>query len=367
MSPVTTLQRRALLLAAAALPLPLRALVRRTLQFPRDHGSHPDSRTEWWYLTGWLQHAGDVAPMAGFQLTFFRSRTGFGDGEPSAFAARQLLFAHAAFTDLAGRRLLHDQRSAREGLGLAAAAPGDTDVVIDRGPREWTLRRHDADGRSVYEAAWQTAGLALRLSARASQPPLLQGEAGWSRKGPQAQQVSQYVSEPQLQVQGRLERAGRVEAVTGQAWLDHEWSDELLSPGVVGWDWIGMNLFDGSALTAFRLRTADGNTHWAGGSRRTADGATRRFEPQDVCFEPTGERWTSPTTGAVYPVAWQIVTAAGRWTVRPLLAAQELDSRRGTGTAYWEGLSELLDDRGRPVGRGYLEMTGYAGTLRLTP
>jgi predicted secreted hydrolase len=349
------------LLAAAA---PLQALTRRPLVFPRDHGSHPDSRTEWWYLTGWLQ--GDAAPIAGFQLTFFRSRTGFGDGSPSAFAARQLLFAHAAFTDLAGQRLLHDQRSARTGLGLATAAPEDTDLVIDRGPREWTLRRQDDAGHSLYQARWQTTGLALQLSARATQPLLLQGEAGWSRKGPQAQQASQYVSEPQLLLQGRLERNGRVQEVTGRAWLDHEWSDELLAPGVVGWDWIGMNLFDGGALTAFRLRDAAGAAQWAGGSHRPAGGTARSFGPQQVRFEPTGERWTSAATGATYPVGWRVHSPAGRWTVRPWLAAQELDSRRSTGSAYWEGLSELLDEQGHPIGRGYLEMTGYAGALRLT-
>lgn len=358
-------RRRAVMLAALAGAGPAFGLTPRPLRFPRDHGSHPDSRTEWWYLTGWLQDGGS-APVAGFQLTFFRSRTGFGDGHPSAFAARQLLFAHAAFTDLSDRQLVHDQRSARAGLGLAEAALDDTDLVIDRGPRAWTLQRRTVDGHSRYDARWQTAGLALQLSASATQPPLLQGDAGWSRKGPLPRQASQYVTEPQLAVQGRLERAGRVREVTGRAWLDHEWSDELLAPGVVGWDWIGMNLFDGSALSAFQLRDGDGRAQWAGGSFRAPNGASRAFDAQDVRYEAAGDTWRSPTTGARYPLGWTVHTPAGRWTVRPLLAAQELDSRASTGTAYWEGLSELLDERGQVIGRGYLEMTGYAGALRLT-
>lgn len=368
--------RRRLLLHAplAAWPGLAGALTRRPLAFPRDHGSHPDSRTEWWYLTGWLQEArsaGDPRqrPIAGFQLTFFRSRTGFGADLPSAFAARQLLFAHAALTDLgdpAHGRLLHDQRSARAGLGLAEAATTDTDVVIDRGPREWTLRRRGGAGPSVYDARWRNAEVDLQLSATATQPLLLQGEAGWSRKGPQAQQASHYVSEPQLQVRGRLRRSTQTLEVSGHAWLDHEWSDELLAPGIVGWDWIGMNLFDGSALTAFQLRDANGQARWCGGSWRPAGGPARPFTSDEVAFQPHGAPWTSPATDARYPAGWQLRTPVGRWTVRPWLADQELDSRASTGTAYWEGLSELLDDQGRAVGRGYLEMTGYAGALRLT-
>lgn len=363
--------RRALLLSPLAGLGAAQALERRPLAFPRDHGSHPDSRTEWWYLTGWLCDAQDARPdappLAGFQLTFFRSRTGFGDGHPSAFAARQLLFAHAALTEPGGTRLLHDQRIARAGFGLSEAATEDTGVLIDRGPRAWTLRRGAGADGSVYEARWQATGFALQLTATATQPLLLQGDAGWSRKGPQPQQASHYVTEPQLVLSGRLERQGKVQAVGGRAWLDHEWSDELLAPGMQGWDWIGMNLFDGSALTAFQLRAADGRAAWAGGSWRLRGNATRPFSAQEVSFEAAPERWTSPATGAVYPLGWRVRTAIGEWTVRPLQAAQELDNRASTGSAYWEGLSELLDVGGRVVGRGYLEMTGYAGALKLTP
>ena len=151
----------------------------------------------------------------------------------------------------------------------------------------------------------------------------------------------------------------------GRAWLDHEWSDELLHPEAVGWDWIGINLDDGSALTAFRLRRADGSPLWDGGSFRTAQGAqAQSFPSGSVRFEP-GRRWRSPTSGADYPVTWTVHTPAGRFTVQALLDAQELDSRSSTGTVYWEGLSTLLDESGRRVGLGYLEMTGYAGRLVL--
>jgi predicted secreted hydrolase len=168
-------------------------------------------------------------------------------------------------------------------------------------------------------------------------------------------------------MQGRLTLPGRREPlpVSGTGWLDQEWSDNLLHPEAVGWDWIGMNLADGGALTAFVLRRTDGSALWAGGSFRAAGAAApRTFGPEEVRFVP-GRRWASGATGARYPVEWMLESPAGRHTVRALLDAQELDGRSSTGTVYWEGLSELLDAAGRRVGLGYLEMTGYAGPLRL--
>jgi predicted secreted hydrolase len=150
----------------------------------------------------------------------------------------------------------------------------------------------------------------------------------------------------------------------GRAWLDQEWSDELLHAAAVGWDWIGFNLFDGGALTAFQLRRKDGSALWAGGSFRAAGGAVRAFAADEVRCTPM-RRWRSAATATEYPVEWRFETPAGTWQVRALLDAQELDSRTSTGSIYWEGLSELLDPQGRRVGLGYLEMTGYAAPLRL--
>jgi predicted secreted hydrolase len=193
---------------------------------------------------------------------------------------------------------------------------------------------------------------------------MLQGDAGLSRKGPEVEQASYYYSEPQLATQGRLTLQGRSFDVQGTAWLDHEWSDAYLHPDAAGWDWIGMNLFDGSALMAFRIRRRDGSALWAGGSMRGPDGRLRVFGPNDLQFEAEGT-WTSPRTRAVYPTRWRIRTPVGAFSVRALLDDQELDSRGSTGAIYWEGLSELLDAQGRSVGRGYLELTGYAQALRL--
>lgn len=331
------------------------------LRFPQDFGAHPGVRTEWWYVTGSLQQA---ARLFGFQITFFRSSTGLAAGHPSRFAAQQLVFAHAALTDIDGARLRHDQRIARAGFDIADAALGDTRLRL----RDWRLERgaDGATGASRYTLAVTSrdAGFRFELALAAGAAPLLQGDAGLSRKGPGAGETSRYYSEPQLAARGTLELDGRRFDVTGRAWLDHEWSDSFLPAGSVGWDWIGMNLDDGRALTAFRLRRADGSSVFAGGSLRGADGSVRAFASDEVRFTPE-RRWRSTASGASYPVQWLIETPAGRHRVAALLDAQELDSRASTGAVYWEGLSDLRDERDARVGRGYLEMTGYAGALRI--
>ena len=331
----------------------------RLLRFPQDFGAHPDTRTEWWYVTGTLA-AGDR--LHGFQITFFRSRTGVSPAHPSRFAASQLLFAHAAVTDLRQGRLRHDQRIARAGFGIAGATEGDSAVTL----RSWHLRREGAVEHSRYRAVAdsESGRFALDLQLDTTQPVLLQGEAGFSRKGPQAGEASHYYSQPQLATSGTLTLDGEALAVSGRAWLDHEWSDAYLAPQAVGWDWIGMNLDDGSALMAFRMRRADGTALWAGGGFRAAGAAAKNFGPDEVVFTP-GRVWTSPASRAAYPVEWNVRTPAGRFVVKALLDNQELDSRGSTGAIYWEGVSDLLDEGGRRVGRGYLEMTGYSGALRL--
>jgi len=364
------MHRRALLLAAAAWAArDARAAnvdAGRPLAFQRDFGAHPDAHIEWWYATGWLQpEASPVetpAPAFGFQITFFRSRGEAAADHPSRFAARQLIFAHAALSDLRAGRLRHDQRIARQGFRVAEADEADTRVSL----RGWRFERTGAADASRYHAmlASDAGGFGFDFELAATQPVLLQGDAGFSRKGPRPGQASHYYSQPQLAVAGTLALDGRPQRVRGRAWLDHEWSDTLLDAEAVGWDWIGFNLFDGSALMAFRIRRADGSALYAGGSLRRAAGPVQPFAPEQVRFTP-GRVWQSAASRASYPVQWQIETPAGRHSVRALLDDQELDSRASTGAIYWEGLSELLDERGQRVGLGYLEMTGYAARLKL--
>ena len=370
---------------AAADPPPALGVTHRALRFPADHAAHPDTHVEWWYVTGWLRSASnadaseagaashiDKPPEFGFQVTFFRTRTGFGEQSASRFAARQLVFAHVALTDLGATGsdagLIHDQRAAREGFGFVRTPAASGTQVVQL--RDWSLSRAAtppgaAPLPSALRIDVRSDRFALALALQGTQPLLLQGDAGDSRKGPLPQQASHYYSEPQLAVRGRVERAGvPAREVVGRAWLDHEWSNEYLPPEAVGWDWVGFNLLDGSALMAFRIRRADGSAMWAGGSFRNAEGMLRVFEAADVAFRPL-RRWKSPRTQADYPVEWQLDTPAGRFRISALQDDQELDSRASTGSLYWEGLSALRRDDGQVAGWGYLELTGYADRLRL--
>ncbi|MHB1249857.1 MAG: lipocalin-like domain-containing protein [Polaromonas sp.] len=338
---------------------PAHALPARTLTFPRDRGSHPEFRTEWWYITGRAMSTGGGNRSFGFQLTFFRSRVDGTQGMASKFAARQLLFAHAAVTDVEGRTLLADQRIARDGFGVASASERDMAIKL----RDWSLQ---AEG-GHYTADLPASDFALKLQFEETQGVLLQGDKGLSRKGAEEKQASYYYSQPQLATRGTLQVKGQNFEVAGKAWLDHEWSEALLHPSAVGWDWIGMNLDDGSALTAFRLRDKNGNAVWDGGSFRSPksyQSALYTFSRGEVIFKPV-RRWKSPLSQAAYPVEWIVRTPADFYTVRAVIDNQELDSRASTGAVYWEGLSELIDSSGNRVGAGYLEMTGYAQPLRL--
>lgn len=327
------------------------------IELPRDEGSHPRFRTEWWYVTGWLeQTSGEPAQELGFQITFFRARPGTQEDNPSQFAARQVLFAHAAVSHPGTGRLLRGERSARAGFGLAEAREGRLDVRID----DWALRNE----QGVYRAVAATDEFAFELELTAAQPAMLNGTAGFSQKGPDIANASYYYSLPQLQVSGSLVMDGRNLEVRGTAWLDHEWSSTFLDAHTQGWDWLGANLDDGGALMVSRMRGPHGAQRWAFATWRAPDGTTTTFSPRQIEWMP-GRRWRSPRTGVEYPVEWRV--RIGNRTVRlqPLMDDQESDTRGSTGTIYWEGATRVLDEEGRKLGRGYLELTGYGERLRL--
>ena len=331
----------------------------KKLEFPRDYGAHPGHRIEWWYVTGHLE--ADGKPL-GFQVTFFRVRNPDAESNPSRFAPKQLLFAHAAFADPAVGRLLHGQKAARMLEGIVEASTADTAVRLD----DWSLVREGG----AYRTRIAASDFTLELDLKPTQPVLLQGEGGFSRKGPAQAHASYYYSEPQLAASGRVRARGTEREVKGVAWLDHEWSSELLAAEADGWDWLGANLADGSALMAFRIRAKDGTTIWSNAAFR---GPSPQPSPKGeggpsppplgggggrVIFKPL-RSWTSPRTGVRYPVAMEIEAAGRTWRVEPLMDDQELDARSSTGTLYWEGAVRVLAEGG-PAGVGYLELTGYA-------
>ena len=323
------------------------------ISFPRDLGSHPQFRTEWWYVTGWLMT--ERGETLGFQVTFFRTKPKTDPANPSAFAPRQLLIGHAALSDPSRGRLWQDQRIRRAGFGLAEASEGDTHVVID----DWTLT-HAA---GTYQTSVDADEFSLKLALAETQPALVNGAAGVSSKGPSPEAASYYYSLPHLRVTGTIQRTAKADPVTGEAWFDHEWSSDYLDSEAAGWDWAGINLTDGSALMAFRIRGADGAARWAGGSLRTPDGRVQVLDPMQVQFRGLRD-WISPRTGIRYPVQWQVTAAGRQFELRPLLDDQENDTRLSTGAIYWEGAVRAFE-RDHLVGRGYLELTGYGERLRL--
>ena len=325
----------------------------RIFAFPTDHGEHPEYRTEWWYVTGILDE--EDHRKLGFQVTFFRTRPLIDQSSQSAFAPKQIVFAHVALSDATVGKLLHDQRTARTGFGLAEAKMGNTEVNI----RDWVLK---GVGMNKFSATISSKEFGLDLVFTPSQPILLQGEKGFSQKSPNAGDASYYYSIPQLQVSGVVTQNGAVKKVTGKAWLDHEWSSNYLSGEAVGWDWTGLNFNDGSALMAFRMRRRDGSALWAGGTFRKVDGSSITLGPKQILFQ-MDRSWKSPHTAAIYPInqTVTIVLPEGprEFSLTPLFEDQELDGRAGGLPVYWEGAVTT------PGGQGYLELTGYVDPLKL--
>ena len=305
-----------------------------SLQFPRDHGAHPEYRQEWWYVTGWLKTANGAD--LGFQVTFFRARPDFDTPNPSAFTPRQVILAHAAISDPRHGRLRHDERAARTALGLAGSREGTTEVWVDN----WFLGLSE----EKYQARIVARDFSLDLQFDAKNKLLLQGESGFSRKGKRPEEASYYYSRPQLTVKGMVSGS----PVTGTAWLDHEWSSQYMAAEASGWDWCGVNLEGGGSLMAFRMRAKDGGV---------------AFAPPGVSFEPL-RTWKSPRTGVAFPVAMKVKTSDTELILEPLMDDQELDARASTGTIYWEGAVRALQGK-KQVGRGYLELTGYWRPMKL--
>jgi predicted secreted hydrolase len=323
-------------------------------------GSHPDQQTEWWYVTGWLSDDGHPV---GFQITFFRSRIDGAPDNPSEFAAHQVMLAHAAVSDPRQGHVLFAQRTMRAAFDLAGASTTSMDAHIGR----WRLQQAKA-GEPV-KAQIDSQDFSFQLEMKPLQAVLFQGsDDGISHKGPSPNALSHYYSMPHLSVSGSLVLNGKQQAVTGTAWLDHEWSDSYMDPKAQGWDWVGVNLADGGALMAFQMRGSDGTALWSGATQRDASGSVHYFAPSEVQFK-TLSSWTSPHSAVRYPVAQQVNVGGEAFTLKPLMNDSEINANASTGTLYWEGPVRVFSATGQaaaePAGEGYLEMTGYGTPLRL--
>jgi predicted secreted hydrolase len=328
--------------------------------FPRDHAAHPDFRIEWWYYTGNLDAAD--GRRFGYQVTFFRIGVDRAPENPSRWAVRDIYMTHVAVSDPAGRRYRFAERLNRAGPGIAGAATDRYHVWND----DWTAERRP-DGRHAIRLLEDDLGVDLLLDE--GRPPAINGVSGISQKGREAGNASHYYSLTRMPTRGAIVIDGERVDVTGQSWMDREFGTSFLEPDQQGWDWFALQLSDGSDLMIYQLRREDGtrDVHSSGTLTR-ADGRVVHLASTDFTLTSTGATFRSPATNAVYPIGWRIeVPAEGLGlTVSTPLASQELDFTRATGVAYWEGLVDVTGAArgGQTVtGRGYLEMTGYAGSM----
>jgi predicted secreted hydrolase len=324
--------------------------------FPRDHGSHPAFRTEWWYFTGHLWTP-DGTRRFGYQLTFFRqaSPPAAWKGLP-AWRSDQLHLAHAALTDDTGRRFLVDERLDRAGL-LAGTSEAGLEVF----QQDWSAAQ---DAAGVIHLHMTVRGAVLDLALHPTTPPVIFGEGGVSRKGADPSAASHYISFPRLGAAGtlRLPESDTL-AVQGLGWMDHEFSSNQLAPDQVGWDWAGIQLRDGRSLMAYRLRRGDGSQD-PFSTLTEVDAWGRPLRSTRAFTLTAGGAWRSPASSATYPLPLRLDAWGERFSLVPILLGQELRTGRSTGITYWEGACRVLDDTGQEVGEAYVELTGYAHSLK---
>lgn len=332
-----------------------RAIAPRHFGFPEDHGSHPEYRTEWWYLTGNLEGPG--RRRLGFQLTFFRFGLGgsLESGVHSAWRVQQTWMAHLAVLDETSGRFVAHERMAREALGLAGAGDAALRVWVE----DWSLRSEGAADALSLRLAAGDSDVALELRITGGEAPVLQGDAGLDRKGPEEGNASYYYSVPGLRVEGTVRLGDGVMPVQGMAWLDREWGTSALSAEIVGWDWFALQFDQGGSLMYYRLRDADGRASpYSGGTLIAKDGERIRLGAEDVRATPQ-EYWLSDRTLRRYPVGWRLEIPGRDLSVgiRPWQADQELE----LSVRYWEGAVDAVGtEGGEPLqGRGYVELTGY--------
>jgi predicted secreted hydrolase len=328
--------------------------------FPRDHGAHPEFRTEWWYFTGNLMDT--AGKQYGYQLTFFRQGVALQPKDPqNSWSIRDLYLAHFTLTDVSLSRFWCDERTSRTGPGLAGAAKDGMDVRL----LNWSATMK---GNTILvEARRQDMELSLKLTPR--KPLVLQGEDGLSRKGPNKGQASYYYSYTELQTNGTIKTPGSQTAlrVEGTSWFDHEFGSNQLAQDQVGWDWFSLHLSSGQDVMIYLLRRKDGSPDPASsGTLVDRSGKATHLALSEISVEPLSH-WKSTQSGATYPSQWRIAIRSANinLVVGPLVANQELVTEGSTGVTYWEGAvaGTGTSGGGQVTCKGYIEMTGYAGSL----
>jgi predicted secreted hydrolase len=337
-----------------------RAIEPRTWLFPRDHGAHPNFKTEWWYFTGNLQDA--QQRKFGYQLTLFREGVQFTPAQKqSQWAVRDIYFGHLTISDVASDQFHVAERVSRGALGEAHAAQGKMDVAL--GP--WTIEQ-DTPGEHIHLVAHE-AGMSIDFDEHPLKPLVLEGVGGLSRKADGVGEASYYYSYPRLATSGQLRIADQTYTVSGLSWFDHEFSTSSLGENQSGWDWFCIQLDSNEEIMLYAMRDKSGAMDpVSDGTWVNSNGSSQRLPPGSFSIE-TLATWTSPKSGAVYPSRWHILVPGHRAdvTVTPVMANQELDLTKMGALDYWEGACSIQGTLAGAVvtGVGYTELTGYAGAL----
>jgi predicted secreted hydrolase len=330
----------------------------RPLEFPADHGAHPDYQTEWWYYTGNLD-TGDGRHF-GYQFTIFRSALVPPDDRqqrPSSWATDQVYMAHFAVTDVDAGRFHSFDRFSRGAAGLAGAQASPYQVWLE----DWRVEELEP---GVYQLRAAQDDVAIDLRLTDLKGPILQGDRGYSQKGPEPGNASTYYSLTRLASSGTVRVGETAYQVDGLSWMDHEFSTSALGPELVGWDWFSFQLDDGSELMVYQLRREDGSADpFSSGTYVDSAGNTTRLSLQDFSVE-VNDTWYSPHSGATYPAQWTITVPSEDLIleVTPYLADQELDA----SFIYWEGAVKIVGEHAGSAasGNGYVELTGYAHSMQ---
>ena len=337
------------------------ALPGRKISFPRDHFSHPDFKTEWWYYTGHLDT--ENGKSYGYQVTFFRfglrDRQSEEKDQPPLFT--DFYMAHFALSDIAQKKFFFRERSNR-GYGGIAGSSVDRYLVWNE---DWKVEGRGKD--HFIDVSDREASLKLRLTML--KPPVLQGQNGLSQKGEGEGRASYYYSLTRLKTEGELVVGGRKGNVHGLSWMDHEFGSNLLRDDQIGWDWFSIQLDNNTEIMLYLIRRRDGSPDpYSSGTFVHQNGSTRHI-PFDQFRIEVLDKWKSVKSGANYPMKWRITIPAdeAELEIAPLFREQELVTDKSTRVSYWEGAVKISGTYGKkPIrGVGYVEMTGYAGKLKL--
>ena len=330
------------------------ALPGRVFSFPRDHFSHPEFRTEWWYYTGHLYPRDGRS--YGYQLTFFRSALRRETLEKSRWAASTLYFGHFALTDENKKVFRFRERISRGALGQAGARTDRLEVWID----DWRVTMEGSDHVLVA----RDPSMAIRLRLTPSKGPIIHGIDGVSQKAEGEGYASHYYSMTRMRTQGELTVDGEVLTADGLSWMDHEFMSNQLRDTQVGWDWFSIQLDHNTELMLYVIRHQDGRPDpYSSGTLIYPDGSSRHLRLKEFEIHVLGT-WKSKATATSYPARWRIHAPHSDidLMLNPTVPDQELTTQESTQITYWEGSVTVNGTYGgKPVvGVGYVELTGYA-------